>query len=86
MQRKRFGKMACLIARSLERVGEWWSILIIRDALHGFTRFDGFQKSLNIAPNADAPLERLGRGRSFTAPPLQRTIAALRIYSNRDGP
>src|SRR5919106_5748750 len=51
MQRKRFGKMACPIARSLERVGEWWSILIIRDALHGFTRFDQFQKSLNIAPN-----------------------------------
>jgi DNA-binding HxlR family transcriptional regulator len=43
--------MPCPIARSLERVGEWWSILIIRDALHGFTRFDEFQKSLNIAPN-----------------------------------
>ena len=51
MQHKSFGKMACPIARSLERVGEWWSILIIRDALHGFTRFDEFQKSLNIAPN-----------------------------------
>ncbi len=43
--------MPCPIARSLERVGAWWSILIIRDALHGFTRFDEFQKSLNIAPN-----------------------------------
>ena len=51
MQRKSFGKMPCPIARSLERVGEWWSILIIRDALHGFTRFDEFQRSLNIAPN-----------------------------------
>jgi DNA-binding HxlR family transcriptional regulator len=51
MHRKSFGKMPCPIARSLERVGEWWSILIIRDALHGFTRFDEFQKSLNIAPN-----------------------------------
>src|SRR5918996_1343969 len=51
MQRKSFNKMACPIARSLERVGEWWSILIIRDALHGFRRFDEFQKSLNIAPN-----------------------------------
>ena len=51
MQRTSFGKMPCPIARSLERVGEWWSILIIRDALHGFTRFDEFQKSLNIAPN-----------------------------------
>lgn len=43
--------MACPIARGLERVGEWWSILIMRDALHGYTRFDQFQKSLGIAPN-----------------------------------
>src|SRR5919109_4750008 len=51
MQHKSFGKMACPIARSLERVGEWWSMLIVRDALHGFTRFEEFQSSLNIAPN-----------------------------------
>jgi DNA-binding HxlR family transcriptional regulator len=51
MQHKSFGNMQCPIARSLERVGEWWSILILRDALHGLTRFDQFQKSLDIAPN-----------------------------------
>jgi DNA-binding HxlR family transcriptional regulator len=51
MQRKSFGRMVCPIARSLERVGEWWSILILRDALHGFTRFDEFQNSLGIVPN-----------------------------------
>jgi DNA-binding HxlR family transcriptional regulator len=51
MQRKSFDTMPCPIARSLERVGEWWSILIVRDALHGLTRFDEFQKSLGIAPN-----------------------------------
>src|SRR3954452_1997647 len=51
MQRKSFGEMQCPIARSLARVGEWWSILILRDALHGLTRFDQFQKSLGIAPN-----------------------------------
>jgi DNA-binding HxlR family transcriptional regulator len=51
MQRKSFGNMQCPIARGLERVGEWWSILILRDALHGLTRFDQFQKSLGIAPN-----------------------------------
>src|SRR5687768_5089462 len=51
MQRKSFGNMQCPIARSLERVGEWWSILILRDAYHGLTRFDEFQKSLDIAPN-----------------------------------
>jgi DNA-binding HxlR family transcriptional regulator len=51
MQRTSFGAMACPIARSLERVGEWWSILILRDAFAGMTRFDEFQKSLGIAPN-----------------------------------
>jgi DNA-binding HxlR family transcriptional regulator len=51
MQRKSFGNMQCPIARSLERVGEWWSILILRDAFHGLTRFDQFEKSLAIAPN-----------------------------------
>jgi DNA-binding HxlR family transcriptional regulator len=51
MQRKSFDGMPCPIARSLERVGEWWSILILRDAFAGMTRFDAFQKSLGIAPN-----------------------------------
>jgi DNA-binding HxlR family transcriptional regulator len=43
--------MQCPVARGLERVGEWWSILIIREALHGSTRFDQFQQNLGIAPN-----------------------------------
>jgi DNA-binding HxlR family transcriptional regulator len=51
MQHKNLGNMQCPIARSLERVGEWWSILILRDAFLGSTRFDQFQKSLGIAPN-----------------------------------
>ena len=51
MQHKSFGSMTCPIARGLERVGEWWSILILRDAFAGMTRFDEFQKSLGIAPN-----------------------------------
>jgi DNA-binding HxlR family transcriptional regulator len=51
MRRTSFGDMPCPIARSLERVGEWWSILILRDALAGMTRFEEFQESLGIAPN-----------------------------------
>lgn len=51
MQHKDIGKTQCPIARSLDRVGEWWSILILRDAFHGLTRFDQFQKRLGIAPN-----------------------------------
>ena len=51
MEHVSFAKLACPIARSLERVGEWWSILIMRDALNGLTRFDEFQRNLGIAPN-----------------------------------
>ena len=51
MQHKSFAHMACPIARSLEQVGEWWSILILRDAFAGKTRFDEFLQSLGIAPN-----------------------------------
>jgi DNA-binding HxlR family transcriptional regulator len=50
MKRTSFDTMPCPIARGLERVGEWWSILILRDAFAGLTRFDAFQKSLGIAP------------------------------------
>jgi DNA-binding HxlR family transcriptional regulator len=58
MRRKSFESLECPIARSLERVGEWWSILILRDAFLGATRFEQFQKSLGIAPNILA--RRLG--------------------------
>ncbi len=40
----------CLIARSLALVGDSWSMLIMRDAHAGLTRFDDFRKSLGIAP------------------------------------
>lgn len=40
--------MVCPIARSLEHVGEWWNILILRDALLGVSKFDDFQNSLGI--------------------------------------
>jgi DNA-binding HxlR family transcriptional regulator len=51
MQRTSFSGMHCPIARSLEHVGEWWSILILRDAFRGVTRFDAFRDSLGVAPN-----------------------------------
>ena len=51
MQRTSFGDMPCPIARSLEHVGEWWSILILREAFNGRTRFDEFREVLGVAPN-----------------------------------
>ena len=52
--------MNCSIARSLEEVGEWWSLLIVRECTQGATRFDEFQKELGIARNIlTARLQRL---------------------------
>ena len=51
MKHKSFDTMQCPVARSLEQLGEWWSILILRDALHGYTCFDQFERSLGIAPS-----------------------------------
>ena len=51
MQRKSLDEMTCPIARAVERVGDWWTILILRDAFQGLSRFDEFQKNLEIAPN-----------------------------------
>lgn len=41
----------CPIARSLGRIGDGWTMMILRDAFAGLTRFDEFQKSCNVAPN-----------------------------------
>ncbi len=41
----------CPIARALDAIGDWWSLLIIRDALLGTRRFGEFQKKLGLARN-----------------------------------
>ena len=43
--------MHCSVAQCLEVVGEWWSMLIVRDAFLGVTRFDAFQERLGISRN-----------------------------------
>ncbi|ALG08772.1 winged helix-turn-helix transcriptional regulator [Kibdelosporangium phytohabitans] len=52
MRHSSFAAMECPAARTLDQVGEWWSLLIIRDALHGLTRFDEFQQSMGISTNS----------------------------------
>jgi DNA-binding HxlR family transcriptional regulator len=60
MRRTSFEDMHCSVAQALEVVGEWWSLLIVRDALLGVTRFESFQRRLGIARNVlQDRLERL---------------------------
>jgi DNA-binding HxlR family transcriptional regulator len=60
MQRKSFADMSCSAARALDQVGEWWSLLIVRECTQGATRFAEFQSVLGIAKNIlSNRLERL---------------------------
>ena len=60
MKRKQFNEMNCSIARSLDEIGEWWSLLIVRECTQGTTRFDELQTNLGIARNIlTARLSRL---------------------------
>ena len=51
MLRRTYENQNCSIARSLETIGERWTLLILRDAFLGTRRFDDFQKSLGVARN-----------------------------------
>lgn len=51
MRRKSLSGAACPIARSLDVIGDWWSLLIVRDALRGMRRFSEFHRSLGVSKN-----------------------------------
>ena len=51
MKRKCLEKAECAVARTLDTIGDWWSLLIVRDAFFGKRRFGEFQKSLGTAKN-----------------------------------
>jgi DNA-binding HxlR family transcriptional regulator len=51
---------SCALARALAILGERWTLLIVRDAFHGLTRFDEFRRSLGLATNVlSARLQKL---------------------------
>jgi DNA-binding HxlR family transcriptional regulator len=51
VERTRFDEADCPVARSVDAVGDWWSLLIVRDAFDGSRRFGEFQRSLGVAKN-----------------------------------
>jgi DNA-binding HxlR family transcriptional regulator len=51
VRRVSFADMNCSVAQTLEVVGEWWSMLIVRDAFFGVRRFEDFHQRLGIARN-----------------------------------
>jgi DNA-binding HxlR family transcriptional regulator len=59
MSRANLCENVCPVARTVARVGDAWSLMVLRDAFLGRTRFDEFRTSLGVAPNILA--ERLVR-------------------------
>jgi len=59
MRNSRLADNVCPVARTVARVGDVWSLMILRDAFLGQTRFDDFRRSLGVAPNILA--DRLAR-------------------------
>jgi len=51
MRRTSLKAATCPVARTLDVIGDWWSLLIVRDAFRGLRRFGEFQKSLGLAKN-----------------------------------
>lgn len=51
MLHRTYGEQVCSIARTLEVLGERWTLLVVRDAMLGLRRFDEFQRSLGVARN-----------------------------------
>lgn len=59
MRRTSFTEMNCSIAHTLELIGDWWTLLIVRELFFGSRRFGEFEKNLGIAPNVLA--NRMGK-------------------------
>ncbi|KAF0865738.1 helix-turn-helix domain-containing protein [Pseudomonas sp. LD120] len=51
VKRTRLQDAECPVARSLDAIGDWWSLLIVRDAFDGIRRFGEFQRNLGMAKN-----------------------------------
>jgi DNA-binding HxlR family transcriptional regulator len=51
VRRKSLESSTCAVARSLDVIGDWWSLLILRNVLAGFRRFSDLQKDLGVSKN-----------------------------------
>ena len=51
VQRRRFTNQACSVAQALDVLGDWWTLLLVREAFLGARRFGDFEARLDIAKN-----------------------------------
>ena len=86
MRRTSFRDMNCSVAQCLEVVGEWWTMLIVRDLFMGVRRFDDFQERLGISRNVlTERLNKLVEQGIVERRPYQERPTAPRVRPDREG-
>ena len=87
MRKASFADMHCSIAQSLEIVGEWWTLLILRDAFLGVRRFEDFVERLGISRNVlTIRLDSLVAAGILERRAVRRRPRPLRLPPHRQGP
>ncbi len=86
MSRRRFDEMNCGIAQALEAFGDWWSLLIIREAFFGTRRFALPEDSRDLRQHPDQPARSPGRARDSRTGRRRHPRRTLRVRSDRKGP
>ena len=100
MTRQSFADMDCGVAQAVEQIGDKWTLLIVRNAFLGMTRFDDFAEHLGIASNILAgrldmlvrrgillrrKLETDGRGQAYKLSPKGLDLFPLLVFLNQWG-
>ncbi|MCW2236037.1 winged helix-turn-helix transcriptional regulator [Azospirillum canadense] len=85
-KRTDLGQANCGIARALQIIGDWWSLLIVREAFGGKQRFGEFQKSLGLAKNIlSSRLKKLVEEGIFTIEPDPESALSHRYVLTAKG-
>ena len=82
MGRTSFAARNCSVAQALAQIGDAWTLMILRDAFNGITRFDEFEAELGIATNTLADrLQRLTQAGILDrrALPTDRRVVEYRL-------
>ena len=78
MQRKVWADVDCPMARAVDLIGEWGSLLILREAFAGVRRFDDFQERLDMSRNLlTARLKKLVAGGVLARQPIAENAKRL---------
>ena len=49
MTKSRFSHHECPVARSLDQIGDWWTLLVVREVMYGLHQFGEIRNSLGIS-------------------------------------